>query len=117
MHRGLVEIMEEDEKLVILYPEDGVAMLSSSFVSDPNLRCTDEAVACMHAYQGTIPDYRRKGIGFHLLCESTRVLKDQGYAKLIAEQILPQSRGEISLLEKAGFKLIHSQINMGIRLR
>jgi ribosomal protein S18 acetylase RimI-like enzyme len=69
------------------------------------------------AYQGTIPNYQRKGIGFHLLCKSMKVLKKNGFHKIVSEQILPQSKAEISLLEKAGFKLKHSQINMNMQLK
>lgn len=66
-------------------------------------------------YQGTVLEYRRKGLGLHLLSRSLSILRDMGFQKIIVEQVLPQSNAEILLLQKANFKISHSQINMSVR--
>lgn len=65
-------------------------------------------------YQGTVPEYRRKGLGLHLLSRSLLILRNMRFQKLIVEQVLPQSNAEILLLQKADFRFSHSQFNMSM---
>jgi len=68
-------------------------------------------------YQGTVPEYRRRGLGLHLLSRSLLILRGMGFHKLMVEQVLPQSNAEILLLQKADIKFSHSQYNMSVRFQ
>ena len=106
------------------YVSDKYFLKSCSFLASANGEAVSFVMArnrgprvAYLAYLGTVPQWRRRGIGLLLLKASLYAASKAGFCKVIGDQVRPDNVAIIKLLEKAGFHLACSQWNMSLELR
>ena len=69
------------------------------------------------AYQGTVPEWRRRGVGSYLLWRSVAAVTELGFLKLVGDQVFADNTAVIRVLRKCRFEEVAKQLNMSLDLQ
>jgi len=67
-------------------------------------------------YQGTVPEWRRRGVGRYLVRRTIEALHKRGFTWLVADQVTAGNDGEIRLLTTCGFRHVADQVRLSRNL-